>query len=412
MLVSRLFFALIVVSLTASCVAQDHISISSAVGSEQIKEWLAGDDLRLVAWGAYFASRVQDANNDPEYLTLMARRMARWVDPPERTWEDRRNSMRQRDAMKAILSALIEKNEQVPVVSLTPIAGQYEFPTEALILGARLPADDFHMFLREWCDKNGPRENPDEIWNRTEACTPVVAMLLAKAPPPGFAAIVLNDNPREELSFRVVDANSDSSSTKRDRGSDAGIECKGSREDSRVQNAEIQERELSRWPPLFTYLLQNSASPYPGTLLVDAAGEGVTYRRITILTNPTGCYPPPSVFYQDFKRHLLAEMLKTSADSTPWTMNREVTYFLRQPADFLPAVKQQIHLEEAGFRATIQALEDRGYLAPEEAAKIKPELLVIVIDGRSGADANQRHLPPLPEFKSKNPLITVAYDMR
>src|ERR1700750_496897 len=113
-------------ALAATGMAQnDQITVNSSVSPNQIKAWLEGSDSRLTAWGAYFASKSDDANNDDAYVTIMARRMARWN--PSRMEPSYAGS-----AMSEILYALIEKNERVPVVSLTPIT--LEFPADSFLL--------------------------------------------------------------------------------------------------------------------------------------------------------------------------------------------------------------------------------------------------------------------------------------
>ena len=148
-------------ALAANGMAQnDQITADSNVRPNQIKAWLEGSDSRLTAWGAYFVSKSDDANNDDAYVTIMERRMARWN--PSRMEPSYAGS-----AMSEILYALIEKNERVPVVSLTPIKSA--FPTETLILAARLPVEEAAPFLQDWYEERipfaniHPRRIPDQI---------------------------------------------------------------------------------------------------------------------------------------------------------------------------------------------------------------------------------------------------------
>jgi ABC-type uncharacterized transport system substrate-binding protein len=74
-----MLLSITMLALAATGMAQnDQITVNSNVSPNQIKEWLEGSDSRLTAWGAYFASKSDDANNDDAYVTIMARRMARW----------------------------------------------------------------------------------------------------------------------------------------------------------------------------------------------------------------------------------------------------------------------------------------------------------------------------------------------
>jgi hypothetical protein len=69
-------------ALAATGIAQNReITADSNVGPNQIKAWLQGNDSRLIAWGAYFASKSEDVNEDA-YVIIMIGRMARWIPSP------------------------------------------------------------------------------------------------------------------------------------------------------------------------------------------------------------------------------------------------------------------------------------------------------------------------------------------
>ncbi len=257
----------------------------------------------ILAWsrGApYFASKSDDAVNGEVYVTIMARTLARRVVPPDGVHVDQ-NSDYSRQAIAEILCALIEKDTTVPAVSLTPIMS--EFPAETLILAARLPVEEATPFLEDWYEKRSqPRSsNQGAFSDRAVPFAVIAAMLLAKAPPPGFAASVLAES-GERLSFWVADGMWQES---RWRGGGAGV-CKSA--DQVFTPTPLAQEELSRWPPLFKYQLQNTAAPYDGTLLVDAGGERISYRRMSIWTTQSFCYQP-GVFSDETRHQILAEML-------------------------------------------------------------------------------------------------------
>jgi hypothetical protein len=69
-----ILIAMVAMASVPAGLAQDgEISINSKVGPEQIKEWLESSDSRLTAWGAYFASTSDNANNDDAYVTIMVK---------------------------------------------------------------------------------------------------------------------------------------------------------------------------------------------------------------------------------------------------------------------------------------------------------------------------------------------------
>jgi|GEM_PF-3646638 len=160
---------------------------------DQIKEWLESSDSAKAMWGAWYASQSEDTVGNDVYVTIMSQRLARWRPAhlkPNSNREDEGFIHLDEAAISEILFALIEKNESVPVLSLTPIATK--FPNEAPILTLRLPEAESVPLLESWY---GQRE---QVATKTErggldlsAFAGVAAMLLAKTPPPGFAASIL-----------------------------------------------------------------------------------------------------------------------------------------------------------------------------------------------------------------------------
>jgi hypothetical protein len=395
-----ILIAMVAIASVATGIAQDgEISIHSKVNPNQIKEWLEGSDSRLTAWGAYFASTSDDANNDDAYVTIMARRMARWN--PSRMEPSYAGS-----AMSEILYALIEKNERVPVVSLTSIMSA--FPTETLILAARLPAEDAAPFLQDWYDERIPLQTSIQSGNRIKA-TPfayVAAMLLAKAPPAGFAASVLAES-GERLSFWVADGMYQKSHWT--GGGTAA--CKDADRVIDPPPPQLQD-EVSKWPPLFQYRLQSDSSQYGGTLLVDVGGERISYRRISAWIRPTQCYFP-DVLTDDTQHHVVAELLGVKDQEMPWPTHQDVICIPECKERFLPALTKQIYLEESKFRATVKALQEKGYLTQSEANTVRPKLAVIINDVRTSVYDGQDHPPPpLPTLVPPDSRTFITYQKR
>jgi hypothetical protein len=408
---SRLILiAIAALASVASGLAQDDgISIDSKVSPEQIKQRLQSSDSRQVAWGAYFASKSDDALNDDLYLEIMSRRLALWIAPPHPphvNQNSEESSRISRQAISVILDALIERNQSVPASSLIPITS--DFPMESLILAARLPADQATPFLDNWYKKRSPLQEG----RQPPSSDPVVlfagwaGILLAKAPPPGFAASILAES-GERLSFWVADGMWQQS---RWRGGSAG-RCNS--QDEEITPPPWAEEELSRWPPSFNYLLlQNAASPYAGTLLVDAGGERISYRRLSIGTRPSSCYGL-TYFSEETRHHILAEMLRVDDKEMSWPANQDVIYTQGSKAEFLSALTRQIDSEESKFRATVKALREKGYLTESEANTVRPKLAVIVKDVRSPVFDGQDHLPlPLPKLVPTDSLTSISYDKR
>ena len=308
-----------------------------------------------------------------------------------------------RQAISVILDVLIERNKKVPAASLTPIMS--DFPIQSLILAARLPVDQGNPFLENWYKKRRPPQEPREPRSSDQAVlyAEFTAMLLAKAPPPGFAASVLAES-GERLSFRVADG----SWQRRDWGGGSPGRCNS--EDEAITLPPWAEEELSRWPPLFGYLLlQNAAPPYAGTLLVDAGGERISYRRVSVSTRPSYCYGP-TYFSDETRHHILEEMLRMDDKEMPWPEHQDVTYIQKNNEEFLPALTRQIELEESKFRATAKALRERGYLTESEANTVRPKLVVTVNDVRSPVAGQVHSPPPLPKLVATDSRTSIRYN--
>jgi hypothetical protein len=407
MFLSRLILvAMAALASGASSLAQDgELSIDSKVSPEQIKQWLQGNDPARLAWGAYFATRSDDVLNNDLYLEILSDRLAHWV-PPSVNQDSGESFRISRQAISVILDALIERNKKVPASSLTPIMS--DFPIQSLILAARLPVEQATPFLDNWYKKRNPPQEarPPSYSDQAVEYAGFAGMLLAKAPPPGFAASVLTES-GERLSFRVADG----MWQRRDRGDGTAGRCNS--EDEKITLPLWSEEELSRWPPLFKYLLlQNAASSYAGTLLVDAGGERISYRRLSILTTPRDCYGL-EYFSEETRHHILAEMLRIDDKEMPWPARQDVIYIQGNSEEFLPALTRQIELEQSKFLATIKALREKGYLTGSEANTVRPKLAVIVNDVRSLAFDGQDHLPqPLPKLVPTDSRTSISYDKR
>lgn len=403
-----MLLSIAMLAFAASGIAQDSdIAVNSNVSPNQIKAWLEGNDPRLIAWGAYFASESDDANYDAAYVTIMAARMARWVPPPigGNYVGDAESSFRISPlAMSEILYALIEKNERVPVLSLSPIMSA--FPTETLILAARLPMEDAAPFLQDWYEKKNQLETPFLRGHRDISIpfAPIAGMLLAKAPPPGFAASVLAES-GERLSFWVADGMYEKSKWTGGGGTAA---CKDADQEFDPP-AQVQE-----WPPRFQYQLQSDSSPYDGTLLVDAGGERISYRRISAWTRPTQCYFP-KVLSDETQHHMVAELLGVDDKEMTWPTHQDVICIRECKEGFLTALRKQIDLEESKLIATVEVLRAKGYLTQSEADGVRPKLSVTVNDARSLGfyhGHGQEHEPPLPRLTPTDPRISISYDKR
>jgi hypothetical protein len=175
-LISRLLAVAIVgCSLTSAVLAQqEEITVDSKPTDAEIRGWLTQEDPRIVAWGAYFA---REGGGDGA-VTLLLRQVDRWSAGLQGQPE---GSSERRDGMSAVLDALIQRREVVAEEKIGALAGA--FPVQAVILASRLPITDAAPLLMGWYGDGESRGY--------SPLPRMAAMMLAKAPPPGFAGSVL-----------------------------------------------------------------------------------------------------------------------------------------------------------------------------------------------------------------------------
>ena len=334
------------------------ITLDTKATPDQIQNWLLASDPRLVAWGAHFARE----HNDPAALALLSPLLARWT-PPQDTQDQA--SRAQIPAMTAILDALIQTGRTLPPETLAVIAPT--FPTQAAILAARLPLAETTPLLLTWY---GQRTGKDQ--NRLAR---IAAMLLAHAPPPGFAATVFAES-EETLFLSVI-------STGASSGIGYGTAGCGDSLGGGIP---------AGWPPIFIYSLEEDSQQDSATLLVEVAGNRISSFRHEMHGGWGSCrgVDPLSA---DNRHHLLAKMLGIEDDQMPWKTYTSLTLEWQSNDQYVREATHAIASEEANLHATAQALEAGHLLTADEASSIRPKLSVQVEDARQPA-AN-----PLPQLR-------------
>jgi hypothetical protein len=402
--------AMLLIGSSAPGLAQvQSITVDSEPTPEQIKAWLGSSESLEVAWGAWFAGKTADGDmNDDAYVTIMARRMARWIPEPieGNRFQDSHDPIRiTRSAMSEILYALIEKNESVPALSLEPIARK--FPTEALILAARLHDQERTQFLGWWYEKrnDAARVNWDDKPDPLPNYSAIAAMLLSKTPPPGFAASVVAESD-EKLAFWLADSSWEDS---RWYGGATRV-CKD--QDQEIQLPSEMEDDVRVWPPLFQYQLQTDVSPEGELLLVEVSGYRIGYRRISILTRPSFCRQPDKLT-DEVRHHILAELLGLRDDEMPWQAQERQLSFAACGSETAVALKKQVSVQESKLTATVQALFSKGLLTKQEARDVRPRLTVTAIDVRSSCSHGRMHSTEANRVAvSNDPRTLVSFDLR
>jgi hypothetical protein len=375
-LISRLLAVAIVgCSLTSAVLAQqEEITVDSKPTDAEIRGWLTQEDPRIVAWGAYFA---REGGGDGA-VTLLLRQVDRWSAGLQGQPE---GSSERRDGMSAVLDALIQRREVVAEEKIGALAGA--FPVQAVILASRLPITDAAPLLMGWYGDGESRGY--------SPLPRTAAMMLAKAPPPGFAGSVLAHS-EETLSITVRD---DSEGLGGGGGS-------GSCGDS------LGTRPSIGWPPLFWYGLEenNVASERNQSgdaLVVESGGDRITYSRGRTDQGSGSCNFP-RVLNAGTRQHLIAEMLGIRVEAMPWRVNESELIRWRSDGQYLSCLKQIVRSHEAQLEGTVTALVDKGYVKTSEGLAVRPRLAIQIHDERKLSHAT---LPRVDSGTSRTAVMDV-----
>lgn len=323
-----------------------------------IQACLGSDDPRIVAWGAYVAS----IRNDDADLPMLLRLVDRWNMPKRAATPQDYQKIA---AMSAVLDAVIQTGHTVSAARLTSIAEI--FPAQALIFASRHPVSEVAPLLLAQYNRRKRSSNED--------MARIAAMMLAKAPPKGFAASVLAES-EEQMFVSVVSKRSTVHLV-------PGIGCGDG----------FGGGEPAGWPPLFDYAFEEN-SGRKDLVLVQAGGD-----RITCIRHASGgwgsCHEPRPLTSVT-RHHLLAEMLGQNPKSTQWQAHQFVTLQWKSRNQFRRDLHRQIAEEEAKIKNTVRALYAKKLLTETEVQSVQPKLSVTVSDERGTPDSLPRLVPRYP----------------
>jgi hypothetical protein len=341
----------------SSSIAQDAaLAVESRPSSNEVRKWLDSGDPRQIAWAAHFAKKQADRIAVEALLKLVEH----WTAPEA----NQRDQADQIAAMSEVLDTLIQRRERVPAVCISAIASA--FPVQAVILASRLSHSDSSRLLLDWYD--GRSDQKRTLLPR------ISAMMLAKAPPDGFAASVLAESEaRLEVSVQPPPSNSSF-------GLGLGFGSFGGSCGDSIG--------LSKpgWPPLSVYIIEENSPRTRNPTVVKAGGDRITYRRVRESGMRGSCFFPHPL-NADTRLGLIAEMLGASKKKLPWKADQSTLMFFEGTEAFQQELRQLVAAEESRLTATSQALYRRGSLTRAEVEAIRPKLLVLVFDDRKSAGA-------------------------
>jgi hypothetical protein len=371
-----------------------EFTVDTRPASSQILDLLSSQDPRLIAWGAYFAGQ----HRDSDALNLLLTQLDHWQpvasaseaaeNSAESTQSQSGNSGQksaqksaQSDALAEILDALIQNNVALNLPQLTVIRDT--FPDQALILAARTPQPQASRFLLTMYSQ---RHQPEHVVSAR-----VAAMMLAKAPPPGFAASILAET-REQLNIKVVKQPSEFDGIL--------LMCGGSCGEG------VGPHSRAGWPPLFTYRLTQNRREDHDQVLVEAGSDAIFIHRLRDTQIWGSCSSPRAL--DDYARqNILAEMLGVSPDGLEWSAIRNKSIAWESGDQFQRDLSTLVNAQAAKLRALTDTFYSRNLIAGDEVQSAQPQLLVGVSDNR-GRNASTA----LPQWSSPDPRVTVSYSDR
>ncbi|MGB6545115.1 MAG: hypothetical protein WBE97_05770 [Candidatus Acidiferrales bacterium] len=348
---------------------------NGALPTENIMQsWLQSGNPRLEAWGAHDALVASDQAVVPALLDLASR----WVpispqapgdSPQPQLSSDQKDS---RDAMAAILDALIQMNVTVPGNTLRTLAP--DFGNAVAILLTRLPDEESSPLALDFV--RSPPEHGFDLQY-------VSASLLSLHPPFGFAGELLASI-RVHATVYVVPPG--------DKGFSGG---------SGSSCGAFIDQPRPDWPTTGQYALSKQKSD--GAFLV-VAGIDPIYAIRQQSTHYLGdsCGLSTGVYLGPSERlRLIAEVLDVSPESIAWQTSVVKTIEFQSSQQFHDALLAFVEEQQQKYRATATALWNHRLSTFTDAQDSLPELDLELKDMRpQGGDPLVRlvTLPPRVEW--------------
>jgi hypothetical protein len=367
--------------LCIACLAQILVICSPAQiaatgfpSSKTIENWLLSGSPRLVAWGAHDALISGDQNLIPDLLSLANRWQPLSRETPYTSSSPQLSPQQtdERDAMAAVLDALIQMKVPVPSDTLRTLAP--DFGNDVAILLSRMPPEeagplslDFYRLQAE----------------HTYSLQYVSAALLALHPPAGFTADLLANITVRATIFVVLPG--------------AGPFGTGKSEGSCLTTSQPPRKD---WPVSGQYALSKQKRDgaflvVAGVLPIYATREGSTHYLGDECSMARGVYLGSSQ-----RQQLIAEMLNTP-EAIPWQTDVVTNIEFHSQPEFQNALLAFVAQQQQKFQSTAAALVANNLLTAAEAEQSLPVLELKVNDMR-GQDVSPiqapANLPPRVEW--------------
>jgi hypothetical protein len=358
--VKNVFQALcFVLVLIATSFGQDFAHLAGPPSENEIEGWLLRGNSRAVAWGANYAVATGNRALVPTLLSLADRwqpiaSLSPDSDPPPSLATDQFD---QRDAMAAVLDALIHLHVLVPASTLRNLAA--DFPNYVAILLARPPLEESRALSLELYHSEPKISGEHNLQY-------VSAVLLAQSPPPGFVADLFAGIQNRATIF--VTRPGSAARPPALRGGSAG--CFGPREPRKD------------WPNFGVYVL--SGAKVEGSFVI-IPGTHPVYAGRSETTHYCGgqCQDFQSlVLGPEERRSFLAQMLNVQPDDIGWDTESKTTLEFRSEPQFYRDLEKFIAGQQMKYRVTAAALAAKNLLSITEQEESLPQLDLHLEDQR------------------------------
>lgn len=339
----------------------------------QNQAWLRSGDPQSVAWGAHY---VLAAKNQALVSDLLSLAYSWQPLPPPKSDVAKRNSLTnddvdRRDAMSAVLDALIQMQVSVPVETLRNLAP--DFPNYVAVLLSRLPLEESASLAFDLYRYSSP--NASSLQH-------VSAALLAQDPPPGFAADLFSRIHVRATVFMTKPGAGEFGTG--GGGHDCGVFA--------------PPAARQGWPSFGIYGF--SKEQIAGSFLV-APGTDPIYAKRSETTHYSGDSCAKMVdLGPEQRRRLLAQMLNISPDAIHWQTLLDESIEFKSDQQFASDLQTFIAAQQEKYRATAAALVAKGLMTSAEQEDSSPWLDIELNDMRGDGYAAISPPSPLPTHVS------------
>lgn len=335
---------LVFVTVFGQAFGQDFSPPAKPPSESTIETWLLSKDPQSVAWGAQYAFAAGDQALGPVLISLAGSWQSPAGSDPDADHPDGlapdRLAVDQRDAMAAVLDALIQMHVHVPAGTLRNLSA--DFPNYVAILLTRLPLEESQSLDFEFY-RSEPKSRSEHNLQY------VSAVLLAQTPAPRFAAELFSDIHNRATIFITKPG---SKPLYTSIGGTAG--CCG------------PEEPRKDWPNFGVYTLSEDKMD---EAFVVVAGANPVYgvRAETTHYHRDSCANFSfAVLGPEQRRSLIAQMLNIAPDAIDWKNTAEANIEFKSDQQFNRDLLLFIAAQQKEYRMTAGALVAKNLMTVSE----------------------------------------------